>query len=50
MQTIKHGIVMLFTTLEHIDFWDKQLVKVMFGYCYEIQINSKISPFMILIE
>jgi hypothetical protein len=32
IKTIKHGITILSTTLEHLDSWDEQLAKVMFGY------------------
>jgi hypothetical protein len=32
IKTIKHGIKILFATPEHMDSWDEQLVKVMFGY------------------
>jgi hypothetical protein len=32
IKTIKHGIIILFATLQHLDSWDEQLAKVMFGY------------------
>jgi hypothetical protein len=48
IKTIKHGITMLFVTLKNVEFWDEQLVKVMFGYKCGIQIDTKFSPFMIL--
>jgi len=32
IKIIKHGIMVLFVTLENADYWDEQLAKVMFGY------------------
>ncbi len=32
IKIIKHGITMLSTTFENVDFWDEQLAKVMFGH------------------
>jgi hypothetical protein len=32
IKTIKHGIMMLFTTFENVDGWNEQLAKDMFGY------------------
>jgi hypothetical protein len=32
IKTIKHGIMMLFTTFENVDDWNEQLAKDMFGY------------------
>jgi hypothetical protein len=32
IKIIKHGITILFATLEHLDSWDEQLAKVMFEY------------------
>ncbi len=32
IKTIKHGITVLSTTPEHLDSWDEQLARVMFGY------------------
>jgi len=32
IKTIKHGIMMLFTTFENVNGWNEQLVKDMFGY------------------
>jgi len=40
---------MLFATLENVDCWDEQLVKVMFRYRCGIQTSIKFFPFMILI-
>ncbi len=48
IKIIKHGIIVLFTTLENADCWDEQLAKIMFGYRCGIQTNTKFSPFMIL--
>ncbi len=49
IKQIKHGIIILFATLEHLDSWDEQLAKVMFGYWRGIQANIKFFPFVILI-
>jgi hypothetical protein len=46
VKTIKHGITILSTTLENIDYWDEQLAKVMFGYRCGIKASIKFSPFM----
>jgi hypothetical protein len=48
IKIIKHGIIILLATLEHIHSWDKQLARVLFGYCCGIQANRNFSPFMIL--
>jgi len=49
IKTIKHGITMLSTTPENVDYRDEQLAKVMFGYICKIQANIKFFPFMIMI-
>jgi hypothetical protein len=48
IKTIKHGITVLATTPTNMDYWDQQLVKVLFGYRCGIQASTKFSPFMIL--
>ncbi len=48
IKIIKHGMTILFVTLENVNYWDEQLAKVMFGYRCEIQANFKFSPFMIM--
>jgi hypothetical protein len=32
IETIKHGIIVLYATPEHLDSWDEQLARVMFRY------------------
>jgi hypothetical protein len=48
IKTIKHCIMVLSATLENANYWDEQLVKVMFGYICRIHANTKFSPLMIL--
>jgi hypothetical protein len=48
IKTIKHGITVLATTPESVDYWDKHLAKILFGYRRGIQSSTKFSPFMIL--
>jgi hypothetical protein len=48
IKTIKHGITVLSAVLDNANYWDEQLVKVMFGYRCGIQSSTKFSPFMIL--
>jgi hypothetical protein len=48
IKTIKHGIIVLSTTIENVDCCDEQLAKVMFGYRCGIQASTKFSPFMIM--
>jgi hypothetical protein len=48
IKIIKHGIIVMLATLEHIVSWDKQLARVLFNYCCKIQASTKFSPFMIL--
>jgi hypothetical protein len=40
IKTIKHGITMLFATLNNMDCWDKKLAKVMVGYRCGIQLPT----------
>jgi hypothetical protein len=40
---------MLSTTPENVNCYDEQLAKIMFGYKWGIQTNTKFSPFMIMI-
>ncbi len=49
IKIIKHRITMLSTTLKHVDCWDEQLTKVMFGYSCGIQASTRFFPFVILI-
>jgi hypothetical protein len=49
IKTIKNGIMVLSATFENVNYWDEQLIKVMFGYRCGIQANTKFFPFMILI-
>ncbi len=49
IKTIKHGITVLFATPKNVNYWDEQLVKVMFRYSCRIQANTMFSPFMIMI-
>jgi hypothetical protein len=48
IKTIKHGVTVLFATLDNVDCWDEQLAKVMFGYQCGIQSSTRFSPLMIL--
>jgi hypothetical protein len=41
IKTIKHGITVLSTILEHFDSWDEQMARVMFGYRCSIQAITK---------
>jgi len=48
IKTIKHDITVLAATPESVDYWDKHLAKILFGYKCGIQASTKFSPFMIL--
>ncbi len=48
IKTIKHGITVLAANPANVDCWDEHLAKVLFGYRYGVQANTKFSPFMIM--
>lgn len=49
MKTLKHGLIILFTTTNHVQDWDKQLQRILFGYHCAVQANTKFSLHMLLI-
>jgi hypothetical protein len=49
VKTLKHGAVVLFTTHEHAQYYDKQLPIILFGYLCGIYGITKISPHMFMI-
>jgi hypothetical protein len=50
IKTIKHGIIIFSTTLEHVDYSYEQLAKIMFGYHCGVQANIRFFPFVILVK
>ncbi len=49
IKTLKHGLIVLFVTLERIRNWDKHLPKILFKYQCGIQTSTKFFPHMLLI-
>ncbi len=49
MKTLKHGLTILSTTIDHVQDWDRQLLRILFGYHCDVQASTKISPHMLLI-
>ncbi len=50
IQTIKYGITIFSTTLDHVDYSDEELAKTMFGYRCGVQANTMFFSFMILVR
>jgi hypothetical protein len=49
VKTLKHGLTILSTDLEHAQDWDKHLTKIMFRYRCGVQVKTKFSPHMLLV-
>jgi len=49
VKTLKHGLTMLSTTLEHTRDWDRHFPIILFGYRCGIQASTKFFFHMLLI-
>jgi hypothetical protein len=48
IKTLKHGLIVISTTLEHAQDWDEQFPRILFGYHYKVQASIKFSSHMLI--
>lgn len=50
VKTLKHGLIMFFATIEHVQNWDEHFPWILFGYKFGVQASTCLSLHIILIS